>query len=482
MVPLNNSTYASYTYWYIVFPRLTQIPGTNWCHILVVKRLSCTMTLLSSTPSTPSNNKRKREPCIVPSTLLSQQTPFVNMRVEILDTEHLWSPGYLVQVHPATNNVTIAFDGWGRQWDEQLNWGDPRLATLYTYTKQAKCMVELLPSKKSITNLWPCVVQCRMPHPESPQQGEQGLRQEKKLFCQPYCPQLLPPLVQATLQEDHGGWYPVGKIRLWKDTPDTLPEPLPDGFWSAQETAQRDTTVMPLPLHAFEKGTTLLHHHLRVLKMDGATVKDGRMVDYTINPPTTGVSTASSTSSTTRPMEQHSPPTMVQICPIPVPPLYCAPPTLPPTISLSGPLYPGITQWGKEWIASVTINGNSMFLGSFATQTQAYQATLLATATEGNPSSIPPPATTIPPPADVEPNLIKAKAMDILSIPMENIIMAFEKQHDPSIHSFSLHKWTLEKVSHYCYLKDKEQFEGTETSTVITNQDINRHNSDGTNK
>ena len=448
------------------------------------------MTILSPSPPAPSNNKRKRQPCIAPLTLLSQQIPFVNMRVEILDTEHLWSPGYLVQVHPATNKVTIAFDGWGRQWDEQLDWGEKRLATLYTYTKQAKCMVELLPNKKSINTLWPCVVQCRMPHPESPQQGERGLRQEKKLFCQPYCPQLLPPFIQATLQEDRGGWYPVGKVRLWKPTPDNLSGPLPDGFWNAQETAQRDTTVSALPHHAFEKGTSLLHHHLRVLDMDGATVRDGRMVNNNTKPHTNGTNTTS----TSCPMELHSPPTMVQICPIPTPPLYCAPPTLPPTISLSEPLYPGITQWGKEWIASLAVNGNLMILGSFATQTQAHQATLLATATEEMTSFIPtateemafsmPTATeemtSSIPTATVEPNLIKAKAMDILSIPMENIIMAFEKQYNPSIHVFSLHKWTLQKVSHYCYLKEKKQFDGIETSTVMVNQVKNRHVGNGT--
>jgi hypothetical protein len=390
---------------------------------------------------------------LLPSAMLAKQTPLVNMRVEILDTDHLWSPGYLVKV--SGSQVTVAFDGWGRQWDETLAWGNERLAPLFTYTKRAKCLVDMLaipkgrkPSKQQLEHLppgahlgycslWPCVVQCRMPHPASPEQGELGLRLEEKVFCQPYHPELLPPAIRESLGEDRGCWYRVAKVRLWRDQPLMLGI-LPDGFAKAFDKAQRDD-VGVLCASAFEKGTSLLNPHLRVMDMKGAAGRDGRLVpSETTVPPLAK-------------KPRVEPPTIVQIRPMPEgarPPRYHAPPTLPAGIPLQEALYPGITKCRSDWMASLAVNGNAMLLGRFPTQTQAHQAMLRATQTSSREL------------AAVETDIEQANRMDLLAIPMENIIMAYEEQYNPSVHSFSLHKWTLEKVNHYCYLREKEKFEG----------------------
>jgi len=397
---------------------------------------------------------------LLPSALLAKETPFVHMRLEILDTDNIWSPGHLVEVvvqkvrgnrHQkkltTTFIVTVAFDGWGRQWEEQLEWGHERLAPLFTYTKRAKCMVEMISlksrklSKKGRTSssfsVWPCIVSIRMPHPASPEQGELGLRLEQKIFCQPYHSELLPPAIRDTLKEDNGCWYPFGRLRSFKADPN-VNGTLSQGFMVALEKAQQDTDVDVLCKNAFEKGTSLLNPHLRVIQMDGAKIRDGRLVS--LLPP--------AKLPLAKIQRVRSPPPAIVKIPKEIsqaPPIYHPPPTLPQGISINEPLYPGVTKCGNEWTASLAASGNYMFLGNFPTQTQAHQA--LIKATGGSDTS-------------VETDLDKAMCMDLVSIPMEDIISAFEEQYNPLTHSFSIHKWTLDKVSHYCYLREKERYEG----------------------
>ena len=443
---------------------------------------------VSSFPGTTTTTSAaaSADASLLPSAVLAKQTPLVNMRLEILDTDNLWSPGYIVKVSSSSSSgcgsqqqVTVAFDGWGRQWDETLSWGNERLAPLFTYTKRVKCLVDMLgnilnktrkPSQQQLEHLppgahmgycslWPCVMQCRMPHPPSPEQGEEGLRLEEKVFCQPYHPELLPPAIRESLGEDRGCWYRVTKVKLWRDCADQplMLGILPDGFAKAFHTAQQDD-VGPLCAHAFEKGTSLLNRHLRVLDMKGAAIRDGRLLPYESTSTTTGPPHP------TKKYRFEEPPTILQIKSMAEtatarhPPRYQAPPTLPAGLPLQDSLYPGITKCRSGgWMASLAVNGNFMLLGRFPTQTQAHQAMLRATTQTSSSSSSHEAAGTML----VETNdLEQAKCMDLLAIPMENIIMAYEEHYNPSVHSFSMHKFTLEKVNHYCYLREKGKLDG----------------------
>lgn len=43
---------------------------------------------------------------------------------------------------------------------------------------------------------------------------------------------------------------------------------------------------------------------------------------------------------------------------------------------------------------------------------------------------------------------------DLEAVPMEEIIDTYESGYNPSLHAFSLHNWTLEKINHFCYQQD----------------------------
>mmetsp|Transcript_12418 Transcript_12418/g.28745 ORF Transcript_12418/g.28745 Transcript_12418/m.28745 type:complete len:150 (-) Transcript_12418:771-1220(-) len=98
----------------------------------------------------------------------------------------------------------------------------------------------------------------------------------------------------------------------------------------------------------------------------------------------------------------------------------------------------------NRYLATVAKNGNDVFLGSFPTQTQAWIATRKAVG-ENIPEI---------------PDLESAQVADLQAVSMEEIIDTYEANHNPAIHNFSLHEWTLGTINHYCYqraLKEKEK-------------------------
>jgi hypothetical protein len=86
------------------------------------------------------------------------------------------------------------------------------------------------------------------------------------------------------------------------------------------------------------------------------------------------------------------------------------------------------------------MNGNQVFLGSFPTESQAWLATRKA---KGEAS------------VEVPKTLLEAQQADIQGVSMETIIDAYEAHYDPAVHGFSLHNWTVAKINHYCYMRDK---------------------------
>jgi hypothetical protein len=97
----------------------------------------------------------------------------------------------------------------------------------------------------------------------------------------------------------------------------------------------------------------------------------------------------------------------------------------------------------NHWIASLNRNGSEIFLGAFPTQTQAYQATRIAMGVDDG---------------HIERDVNKARMLDMQATSMEAVVDAFEKQYVPSIHAFSLHNYTIQRLNHYCYLEEMKEF------------------------
>jgi hypothetical protein len=172
---------------------------------------------------------------------------------------------------------------------------------MYTFTKSVKCFFDALPRQKKkppasaldalplkarriYSNLWPCRVQFRMPHPvvqDSQEEvsclyAEQFLRQEPNIFVQPYNLKLLPKHVQLMFVKDGGGWFHSKRLRSWKDDVTELGV-LPDGIATAFESALNDVeTPGILPANAMERGS-LLKANFRIHGREGAPVRDGSL-------------------------------------------------------------------------------------------------------------------------------------------------------------------------------------------------------------
>lgn len=242
-----------------------------------------------------SKESRGEEDEIEEKSNIADETPYKGMKLEIRDSDYIWSSGYLVDVIKSkkVTTVIVASDGWGRQWDEELVWPSGRLARLYTYTKRVKCMLDLVPKPKrkppvhlleglprgsyaGYSSGWPVAVQFRMPHPGNAD-AEELLRMEEKVFVQPYGTKLLPDNVRKTMVHDGGCWYHHGRLRLWKEDP-TLMGILHKHFMEAYRTAQADKTVKGYLLPKALEKNSLLNETFRVHHVRGAKTKDGKLV------------------------------------------------------------------------------------------------------------------------------------------------------------------------------------------------------------
>jgi hypothetical protein len=220
--------------------------------------------------------------------------------------------------------VTVAYDGWGRIYDEKLEWPNERLAKLYTYSKKVKCFADLLraPKTKPLKHLrdtlpkgahkgyctsWPCSVEFRMPHPGNPGPGENGLRLEERIFVQPYGVDLLPESARALILEDGGTWLHHSRLRQWKDDLNMLGVLLTPNMLKAYQIGKNDTSVKGyLVPHALIPKTTLLDDVYRVFGIQGADVRDGALVPT--NPPSRPVSL--------KRMKVEKPPAIVRVRPM----------------------------------------------------------------------------------------------------------------------------------------------------------------------
>jgi hypothetical protein len=344
--------------------------------------------------------------------------PKVNMPLEILDPDSIWSAGKIIAVsHDGDcTNVKVRYEGWGSEWDEQMPYPNPRLARIFTYTKRVKCLAVALAKKDAPTATidrnwsayWPSTVSFRTPHPADgvPEGGEEPtseaeihLRLENNLFVEPYAPTLLPSFVQKTMV--NGGWWVHSNtLRLWKelDTNDpvssnkngcvlrerllasdkssTMEYFFGKNFVKAYDTAMKDYYIQgTLPANALYEGS-LVNNWYRVQDVGGDAI-DGVLYSGAFDSEVNHVNKRrSSTSSRGAP---------------PIPPLMAqpnetssnlkdgvAPTNLPSPISINDTIYrnEGVRRLHRtnRWLGTMQIAGNDIMLGSFASQSEASEA------------------------------------------------------------------------------------------------------------
>jgi hypothetical protein len=241
-------------------------------------------------------------------TTIPQQRLEEGMRIDMRDEYFIWSAARVQRIyHDDKGNpqtAKIRFEGWGEQWDEQVQVGSDRIAPLYTFTKEVKCFVTILPKKitrkpskdqleslpagavRNYSYVWPARLQVRMPHPVEEEddtvdqclEAENSLRAEPRLYFRPYLPHLLPKAVH--LDNDGGAWLPAQtSVREWKDNPQ-MTGVLHPKFMTAFEDALKDNTIVGFLRNSrkmiFDNGS-LLVDNLRVFNPNGAEKRDGTL-------------------------------------------------------------------------------------------------------------------------------------------------------------------------------------------------------------
>ena len=219
--------------------------------------------------------------------------PYQGMRLEIRDTDYIWSSGYLVKVTKKGKSktktmVTVAYDGWGRTFDEILQWPNDRLAKLYTYTKQVKCNLDLLAKNRSkpsgkkgdkrsssalYSSVWPVTVQFRMPHP-GVKHARDALLEEDKVFVKAYGVQHMPKENSQYMIHDGGCWFHHSRLRMWKEEPSTFGALHPQ-YMRAFKVAQQDKKIKGILVPKALEANSLLQDIYRVHDIRGCDTFDG---------------------------------------------------------------------------------------------------------------------------------------------------------------------------------------------------------------
>ncbi|KAL7462488.1 hypothetical protein ACHAXS_002867, partial [Conticribra weissflogii] len=507
--------------------------------------------------------------------------PKLNMPLEIRDPDSIWSAAKIIEINygDATSKqcndagkkgnaadtnctVTIRYEGWGTEWDETLPYPNPRLARIFTYTKKVKCFVDLLPKRKAIasgkkparrqhstsissgdgtnnctsshitdvknwTDIWPCKVSFRMPHPfcedvsssqqndinalfnpqrakgegeTAQQRAELLLRLESNIFIEPYLPEYLPAFLRNRMT--HGGWWLNGsKLRLWKDM--DVQNPVSSNaqgcvlrdlgaaasgnsgvqieyhfskhFIAAYQCAQSDRWIRGfLPSKVLAEGSLVSEWH-RVRNIGGDAI-DG--VRYSGSFDTSVIYKSSKSSSSSRgaspirssfteDSNQAQPSTDTSRVASREDSNNDHDPAndLPFAIPIKDSVYKfGVKHLphSNRWASTVRLSGNDIFLGSFASQTEAHEAAKWALA-GSKPSNL-----TSMDQATIE-NI--GKITDLSSISIESIVSAFEEKISHVVDSGLVSPMQQMKMDHASFcLQDwvKEHLRGGIMGTMPT--------------
>ena len=412
------------------------------------------------------------------------------MPIEICDNDFIWSSA---KIHKISNskkkcNITVRYEGWGSEWDEVISYPNTRLARIFTYTKRVQCLGAVLAKKKDVrgvsevaqaapnnirnwTDIWPCTVSFRMPHPGSRGDNEPSpeelLSLENNIFVQPYAPHLLSPFLQKGLLRG-GWWVSTSHLRMWKDF--DIQNPLaknfsgcvlreltssesavsqqlefhfPQNFIEAYQIAQADRWIRGrLPPKAIDVGS-LLDERYRVKNVGGDAVNG---IKYT--------GAFGQRSARKKRLD-----TVSSRSPSPVPPP--KPETRIPErhkssasitesqISLPTPIlihheHAGVRRLpnSNKWASVVKIAGNDVFLGTFSSQTEAVRARQIALAKcLRKPKDGPKKKSCLS-----QDHAAVGPAADLLTLPVEAVIQSFEESK-ASI-PFMLSNWVTDKRRH----------------------------------
>ena len=395
------------------------------------------------------------------------------MPLEILDSDGIWNVAKVICVKKSKSecHVTIRYDGWGSDWDEEMSWPNERLARIFTYTKCAKCFIALLDSKrvesssrsvKNWSNLWPCKVHFRMPFPNDDDACDFLQHDDMaKVYFEPYMPALLPVDVQQALLFDGGQWMDISKVKAWKDmyvNDDTVTSPTANNcvivnnvlsldnqssssyhitvnFSQAYQKAASDWMTAKLPPNAVYKGALLKQDYL-VHNIGGDVINKVRY---------SGGFPVKANESNFKSEEKKEGTSKSPI----VPPL-----TLPPPIPITDMAYPdqGVRRLPKSnrWAGILNVSGNDIFLGSYTSQSEAARAVEQAQSEAAR--------------QDIEsgeddPNA--GQLADLLNTPIEAIVSAFEQteqgeQRLSSQPRFRIHDWSTQHSKHVQHLNSSD--------------------------
>lgn len=431
--------------------------------------------------------------------------PVKGMRLDFLDQErYIWDPAVVMKIQTIKSKVFVSLRciGWPKEYDELVEWTSHRIAPAFTFTKQVKGLLNLLckkkrkPSQQELDALprgarkqygthWPVMVHFRTPHPlvkghEEDEllclTGEDALRNEPLVFIQPYAPTLLPRSIQRLLLYQNGVWLPARNLRAWTDDPYRLGV-LPSGFVQAHEMAQQDDgNAGSLPPNAMEKGA-LLRATYRIKTRNGARVRDGSLVavtptapfkeddydsSYEDEPQDTVLTAKRDQRDGDVKMEHKEESSEEEQF---EPQEYVPPPELPPPIRITDIIYPNCgvkrCKHSNQYTASVCMGGNEIILGTFPTQTQAYQASRIAASASGHEDDMVQP---------METNLRNAQLADLQAISIDSVIAVVEKEYDPIIQKFCLHEWAMQLIRRRAYLQRVEEKQDLAYTTRTRNE------------
>lgn len=402
--------------------------------------------------------------------------PKVGMPLEILDSDNIWNLAKVIRVKKTKSecHVTIRYDGWGSDWDEEMSWPNERLARIFTYTKCAKCFIALLESKrvessrsvKNWSNLWPCKVHFRMPVPND-DDAHDFLQHDdmSKVYFEPYMPALLPVAVQQSLLFEGGQWIDLISVKPWKDlyvNDDSVTSPTANNcvivtnilssdsqsgsssyhitvnFSQAYQKAESDWMTAKLPANAVQKGALLKQDYL-VRNMGGDVINEVRYSG--------AFSLEKDETNYYKSEEKKKGKSKTPILPSPIP--------------ITDMAYPdqGVRRLpgSNRWAGILNVSGNDIFLGSYTSQSAAARAVkeaqLEGKYQVGGKSS-----------QDFEsieddPNA--GKLADLLNTPIEAVVSAFEEKQQgeqrlSSQPRFRIHDWTAQHSKHVQHLNSSD--------------------------
>lgn len=375
-----------------------------------------------------------------------------------------------------TFKVSVHYEGWDKNsWDELMMEypNNERLARIFTHTKKVKGLVPIpaikkkdirgLGEKHSIkgiknwTDVWPCRVVFSAPNEQQPPPHLKHLDDphdvladpSKTLFVEPYMANLLPQSVQD-LMVDGGLHVAPSKPRPWKDF-DTNDPPLstenecvlrnipanekltgrpycfPSGFEEAYRAAQTDWIKGMLLPNVLSEGTLLKEEYLRRGPIDGvrhsgAFPTETKSSQEAILPqPATRSTSKQATRSTSKQP-------------------FVPAPTLPAPIEITDTAYPnqGVRRLpaSNRWASTLRVAGNDLFIGTYASQSEALYAAKCASAQSRNEGSQGFAASTDSNKRPHVPNFEKdsplgstaGKVADLFNTSIESIVSAFEER------------------------------------------------------